>query len=325
MIIVTGGAGFIGSQLLLQLNKLGYEDILVVDDLTDGRKFKNLSHAATTDYLDYEKFLTYIQQEKTFSDTIEGVFHQGACSNTTEWNGRYMMENNYEYSKTLLSYCLKYHIPMIYASSASVYGTHAACKESKKYEHPLNIYGYSKLLFDRYVEKLLPTIDSQVVGLRYFNVYGPHEDFKESMASVVWHLMNQLTSSAEIKLFDAYGGYAPGEQKRDFVFVKDIVDVNAWFLEHPNLSGIYNCGTGQASTFNSLAHTLLKLHGKGELKYIPFPEHLKGHYQSFTQADLTKLRHAGYSNNFTSLQDGIAKYYDYFLESLLCHQKKIDP
>lgn len=314
MIIVTGGAGFIGSQLLLGLNRLGQTNILVVDDLTDGHKFKNLAHALIADYMDCATFLEYLHSNKTFATSIKAVFHQGACTKTTEWDGRFMMSNNYGYSKTLLNYCLNKHIPFIYASSAAVYGTSTTFKElDHKCEHPLNVYGYSKLLFDRYVSTLLPKAKSQIVGLRYFNVYGPNEHFKGSMASVVWHLMNQLQESNVVKLFSEYDGYKSGEQKRDFIFVKDVVNVNTWCLDNPMHSGIYNCGTGKARTFNDIAHILLKLRGNGKLEYIPFPHHLKGHYQSYTEADITQLRQAGYSNLFTSLEKGIEAYYNYFL------------
>jgi ADP-L-glycero-D-manno-heptose 6-epimerase len=312
MIIITGGAGFIGSRLILGLNRLGYQDILVVDDLTDGRKFKNLTKARISDYIDYEKFLNIIESNKVAFPSIEAVFHQGACTKTTEWDGRYMMANNYDYSKKLLHYCLDHHVPFIYASSAAVYGANMTFKEKLENEKPLNVYGYSKYLFDQYVRRQLPKINSPVIGLRYFNVYGPHEDFKGGMASVVWHLMNQLKDTEEVRLFQGSDGYQPGEQKRDFIFVDDVVNVNLWFLKNPMKTGIYNCGTGKARSFNTIARTLLKLYGKGTLKYIPFPEHLKGYYQSFTQADISKLRDAGYSGSFISLEEGIKRYYEYF-------------
>ena len=316
MIIVTGGAGFIGSQLILGLNRLGYQNILVVDDLTDGRKFKNLSCARIADYMDYKKFYNDICCNKTFAASVNAIFHQGACTKTTEWDGHYMMTNNYEYSKALLHYSLDHHIAFIYASSAAVYGLNHVFKEELKNENPLNVYGYSKCLFDQYVRSHLLKANSPIVGLRYFNVYGPHEDFKKEMASIAWHLMNQLKDSQEVKLFEGSDGYQSGEQKRDFIFVEDVVRVNTWFLTHPEKSGIYNCGTGKARSFNAMANILLKLYGKGKIKYIAFPEKLKGFYQSFTQADITKLRAAGYSHEFTPLEKGIEIYYKYFTETL---------
>src|SRR3989339_940996 len=265
MIIITGAAGFIGSNLLKGLNENNHTDIIAVDDLTDGKKFLHLSQARIADYLDYEDFLEMILSDEHFEEPIEAVFHQGACSATTEWNGRYMMANNYEYSKTLLHYCLEHEIPFIYASSAAVYGGSDVFKEELNYEKPLNVYGYSKYLFDQHVRRVLPKANSQIAGLRYFNVYGPHEDCKGSMASVAWHLMNQLKENGVVKLFKGYDGYGDGEQKRDFVFVEDAVKVNLWFFKNPKQSGIFNCGTGEAREFNVIAKTLLKLHGKGKL------------------------------------------------------------
>jgi len=313
MMIVTGAAGFIGCNLLKDLNEKGCTNITAVDDLTDGKKFAHLANAQIADYLDYEDFLEMILEDEHFEEPIEAIFHQGACSTTTEWNGRYMMANNYEYSKVLLHYCLARKIPFIYASSAAVYGGSDTFKEELKYEKPLNVYGYSKYLFDQYVRQLLSEAKSQIVGLRYFNVYGPQEDHKGSMASVAWHLMNQLKKGNTITLFEGYDGYGEGEQKRDFVFVEDAVKVNLWFLTHPDKSGIFNCGTGEAREFNVIAKTVLKLHGKGKLEYIPFPEHLKGAYQSFTQADMSNLRKIGYQEKFTSLEEGVKKYYQWYM------------
>jgi len=322
MIFVTGGAGFIGSQLVLGLNRLGHQNILVVDDLTDGRKFKNLSHARIADYIDYEKFFKDIGCNKTFASSVKAIFHQGACTKTTEWNGRYMMANNYEYSKALLHYSLDHHSAFIYASSAAIYGSSNIFKENPENENPLNVYGYSKYLFDHYVRRQLPKANSPIVGLRYFNVYGPHEDFKGDMASIAWHLMHQLKETQEVKIFEGSDGYQPGEQKRDFIFVEDVIRVNTWFLQHPEKSGIYNCGTGKARPFNAIANTLLKLYGNGKIKYIPFPEKLKGFYQNFTQADITKLREAGYSHEFTSLEKGIEIYYKYFSDHIIKRSTK---
>lgn len=308
MIIVTGGAGFIGSNIVQALNGRGRSDILVVDDLTDGTKFVNIADAQLADYMDRGEFLRRIQSGDDFGGTIEAVIHQGACSTTTEWDGRYMMENNFSYSKELLHYCLKRRIPFIYASSAAVYGGGTVFREEPQFERPLNVYGYSKVLFDQYVRRFLPDAESQIVGFRYFNVYGPREQHKGSMASVAFHLKNQLAAEGVVKLFEGCDGYGDGAQRRDFVFVEDVVDVNLWFLDNPDKSGIFNVGTGRSQSFNDVANAVLKAHDHGELKYIPFPEHLKGRYQSFTEADLTGLRAIGYEGSFRTVEEGVTSY-----------------
>jgi len=314
MIIVTGGAGFIGSNLVKALNKKGKADILLVDDLTDGVKFRNLVDCQVMDYLDKDDFLQLVKQEKDFGAEIEAVFHQGACSTTTEWDGRYMMENNYTYSKELLHYCLKLRVPFIYASSAAVYGSGKNFKETKANEMPVNVYGYSKYLFDEYVRRIAinpesQVPESQVVGLRYFNVYGPREQHKGSMASVVWHLNQQLKATGKVRLFAGSGGYAEGEQRRDFIHVDDVVNVNLWLLES-GCCGIVNVGTGVSRPFNDVAKAVIAWHDKGEIEYIEFPEHLKGSYQSYTEADLNSLRGMGYKDDFLSVEDGVKQYLD---------------
>ncbi|ABA87287.1 ADP-L-glycero-D-mannoheptose 6-epimerase [Syntrophotalea carbinolica DSM 2380] len=315
MLIVTGGAGFIGSNIVQALNARGREDILVVDDLTDGTKFANIADARICDYLDKDEFLRRIASGDSFGDRIEAIIHQGACSTTTEWDGRYMMENNYAYSKTLLHYCLERRIPFLYASSAATYGGGQVFCEEPQYERPLNVYGYSKALFDQYVRRVLPTADSQVAGFRYFNVYGPREQHKGSMASVAFHLRNQLLKDGSVNLFEGCDGYGDGEQRRDFIYVGDVVDVNLWFLDHPEVSGIYNVGTGRSQTFNDVAHAVLKAHEGGELQYVPFPEHLKGRYQSFTEADLTRLRGAGFDGSFLTVEEGVARYMEWLQQN----------
>lgn len=315
MIIVTGGAGFIGSNIVKGLNDRGITNILVVDDLKEGTKFKNLAALEIADYLDKDDFLRKIEQNDSFGQDIEGIFHEGACSTTTEWDGRYMMENNYEYSKKLLQYCLDRGVNFIYASSAAIYGSGLVFKEERQYEKPLNVYGYSKHLFDQYVRRHTEHARSQVVGLRYFNVYGPNEDHKGSMASVAFHLNNQLKEKGIIKLFEGCDGYGNGEQRRDFIYVDDIVSVNLWFLDNPQKSGIYNVGTGRSQSFNDVAKGVLNWYQKGELEYIPFPEHLKGRYQSFTEADISALRSIGYSAPFHTVEEGVKKYLDVLRES----------
>ncbi len=307
MIIVTGGAGFIGSNLVKQLNNV-YPDmpIIVVDDLTDGIKFRNIADCSVADYLDQTEFLEKIKQNKFFPK-LKAVFHQGACSVTTEWNGRYMMNNNYEYSKNVLNYCLAWKVPFIYASSAAVYGLGTVFKEELVYEKPVNVYAYSKYLFDQYVRSIFSEIRSQVVGLRYFNVYGPNENHKGSMASVVWHADKQLKNTGLINLFEGTEGYANGEQLRDFIYVDDAVAVNLWFLQSKK-SGIFNAGTGNCESFNALAKAVIGFYGYGEIRYIPFPEHLRECYQSFTQADLSNLRRAGYQGTFRNVANGVKEY-----------------
>jgi len=315
MIIVTGGAGFIGSNIVQGLNARGIDDILVVDDLKDGTKFKNIVDGRIADYIDKDDFLDSVLGGDLDGVTIEALFHEGACSSTTEWDGQFMMENNYEYSKTLFHFCQENKVPFIYASSASVYGGGSVFKEDLSNEAPLNVYGYSKFLFDQYVraQEALnhQEVRSQVVGLRYFNVYGPREQHKESMASVAFHLNNQLLEKGEIKLFAGCDGYGDGEQVRDFIYVADVVDVNLWFLDNPRVSGIFNCGTGNSQPFNDVAKGVLDYHQKGSLSYIPFPDHLVGHYQSFTEADLTALRAVGCDVTFKTVDEGVKCYMEW--------------
>jgi ADP-L-glycero-D-manno-heptose 6-epimerase len=311
VIIVTGGAGFIGSNLVLGLNQRGYDDVLVVDHLKNGVKYKNLVDCRIADYMDREVFLQKIQQGYFQPETIQAIFHQGACSTTTEWDGRYMMENNYEYSKVLFHYSQQHKIPFIYASSAAVYGDDLNFKEELSYEGPLNVYGYSKFQFDQYIRRYLDRLTAQVVGLRYFNVYGPREAHKGSMASVAFHLNNQLKESGKVRLFEGCDGYANGEQRRDFVYVGDVVDINLWFMDNPLVSGIFNTGTGRSQTFNDVAQAVLSYHQHGTLEYITFPEHLKGCYQSFTEANLDNLRAAGCQYSFKTVEQGVRLYMEW--------------
>ena len=304
--IVTGGAGFIGNNLVKGLNAKGITNIIVVDDLSDGHKCVNLADANIRDYMDKDAFLAKIEAGYDFG-AVEAVLHQGACSSTTEWDGRMMMRENYDYSKALLHWCLKRRIPFLYASSASVYGAGSTFSEARENENPLNMYAYSKFQFDQYVRSL-PQHNSQVVGLRYFNVYGPREQHKGSMASVAYHFHHQILNSSVLRLFEGSDGYGPGEQRRDFIHVDDVVAVNLWLLEHPKVRGIFNLGTGRAQSFNEVAQAVIDFHARGSIEYIPFPAHLKGAYQSFTEADMSALRAAGYDAPFLSVQDGVARY-----------------
>lgn len=315
MIIVTGGSGLIGSNLIEALNLRGISEILVVDNLKNGKKVINIADLNIVDYLDRDDFLDYLRKGFDFGK-IDAVFHLGACSATTEWDGQFIMRNNYEYSKMLLHWCQDIEAQFVYASSASVYGLgDQGFREERECEKPINMYAFSKFQFDQYVRSRSQYLKSQVVGLRYFNVYGPREGHKGSMSSTPYHFNSQIISSGKVKLFEGYNGYANGEQKRDFVYVKDCVDVNLWFLDHASKQGIFNVGTGCARSFNSVASSVLNWHSirglTGSVEYISFPEHLKGVYQSYTQADLSSLRRVGYPYEFYSIERGICSYLDW--------------
>jgi len=312
--IVTGAAGFIGSRLVAALNRRGIKEVIAVDNLQQSAKFTNLVGCEIADYLDQAELHRALEK---LDDTVEAVFHQGACSDTMESDGRYMMENNYAYSRRLLEWCEDEMVPFIYASSAAVYGAGPEFREERRCERPLNVYGYSKFLFDEYVRGRANL--AQVAGLRYFNVYGPNEQHKGRMASVACHARQQLHAEGKVKLFVGSGGYGDGEQRRDFVYVDDVVAVNLWLLERRDVSGIFNCGSGRAQSFNRLAvavinavnrsnFTLHEVVAKGLIEYIPFPEALKGKYQSFTEADMSRLRAAGYPGEFMNVEQGVASY-----------------
>lgn len=320
--VVTGAAGFIGSNLVRALNARGVTEIIAVDNLTQGDKFRNLADCEIADYLDKKEFVEMLA-EGDLDDAVEAVLHQGACSDTMEHDGRYMMDNNYRYSLELLEFCLDQEVPFLYASSASVYGGGSVFRESREFEAPLNVYGYSKFLFDQAVRSRLAKSESQIVGFRYFNVYGPRESHKGRMASVAFHFFNQYHANGRIKLFEGSDGYANGEQQRDFVFVEDVVKVNLHVLDHPETSGIFNLGTGRAQSFNDMAVAtvnalranegkgpleLAEMQAQGLIEYIAFPGALKGKYQSYTQADTSRLRAAGYEEAFLGVEEGIRRY-----------------
>ncbi len=315
MIVVTGGAGFIGSHLVLKLNMMGKKDIIVVDNLKNSQKNSDLIQDKIAGYIDKNDFIRAIEMRDKICEDIEFVFHQGACTVTTEQNTEYMMNNNYVYSKTLLDFCIERTIPFIYASSAAIYGLNTKFFEEEENEEPINIYGQSKWMFDQYVRDLeiRNKLNSQVVGLRYFNVFGPHETHKKIMSSVIFHFNKQIDECDELKLFSGSGGYGDGEQRRDFVYVDDVIKVNIWMMDNKNISGIYNVGTGESFSFNDIANTIIKRREKGKIKYIPFPKELEKNYQSFTQADLKKLRSTGYTNEFMSVNKGINLYLDRLL------------
>jgi ADP-L-glycero-D-manno-heptose 6-epimerase len=358
MVIVTGGAGFIGSNLVHELNAHGYRDILVVDNLSNQRtpavekidshperKFLNLQGAKFNDYMDKREFRAAIAASHFANTKIRAILHQGACSNTLEDDGRYMMDNNFTYSKELLHFALDRAVPFVYASTAAVYGLSENFAPSAANERPLNVYGWSKLVLDTYVRGLLQMANSTVVGLRYFNVYGPREQHKGRMASVIHHFTKQLRDTGVIKMFEGSGGYGPGEQRRDFVYVRDLCRMNMFFaglpardvipseraaeknknviptgvresdgVEEPASSfhsssriykGVVNAGTGAASTFKAIAEALFQVHGAGKIEYIPFPADLAGRYQHFTQADIAGLRELGYDAPFTGLHQAV--------------------
>ena len=320
-VVVTGAAGMIGSNLVHGLNRLGVDDVIAVDDLTDGPKYRNLLGARISDYFDKSDF--YARFARGEFGRVDAVLHEGACSDTMEHDGRFMMETNYRCSKDLLDACQAQGTRLLYASSAATYGGSASFREEPAFEQPLNVYGYSKLLFDNVVRRRLPGSTAQIVGFRYFNVYGPREQHKARMASVAFHHFNQFRDAGTVRLFGEYGWFAAGQQARDFVFVDDVVAVNLWFLQHPDRSGIFNLGTGRAQPFNDVAFATVnalrarrgelalpldELVSHGLVEYIDFPQALKGKYQCFTEADLGALRATGCDHRFADVAAGVAAY-----------------
>jgi len=331
-IIVTGGAGFIGSNIIQGLNDKGINEVIVVDNLKNANKFKNIVDLNIMDFIDKHDFIEKINSNADVFKDIGAIFHEGACSDTMEHNGHYMMNNNFEYSKILFNYCQIYNIPFIYASSAATYGNETTFIEQREYEKPLNIYGYSKLLFDDYIRLQLPKCRSQVVGFRYFNVYGPREFHKGKMASVALHHYLQFKNHSQVNLFGEYGGYSAGGHTRDFIYVGDVVKANLFMLDNPQIRGIFNLGTGKAEPFNNIATSIInestlqnmsldEAINEKLLKYIDFPQSLYGKYQSFTQANLDNLRSTGYSEDFLTVSQGIKQYYAWLEQN---HTRFID-
>jgi ADP-L-glycero-D-manno-heptose 6-epimerase len=326
-IIVTGAAGFIGANNVSALNDRGERDIVAVDNLTRGEKFRNLADCEIADYLDKNDFLDLARKRALPKPDV--VFHQGACSDTMVTDGRYMMDNNFRYSVELLNWCQDSKIPLIYASSGSVYGLGPVFSEQRENEKPLNVYGYSKFLFDQVVRRRLSSLSAPVIGLRYFNVYGPRESHKGRMASVAYHHYNQFRADGRVRLFEGSHGYTDGEQRRDFVHVDDVVRVNLHFSESP-VSGIYNVGSGRAQSFNEVALTVVNtmrgqagqpplalepVVAQGLIEYVPFPEVLRNKYQALTQAHLARLRAAGCDVDFQAVEEGTASYIRWLLKN----------
>ena len=333
MIIVTGGAGFIGSNIVRALNTRGVSDILVVDNLSNAEKVKNLSDLHIADYMDKIEFYEAISamlgsshrnvaKEKSLAGEITAVLHQGACSDTMATDGRYVLHNNFTFSKRLYEFCQSKSAHFIYASSASTYGGGSVFIERPEYESTLNAYAYSKLLFDNYLRQQ-EDHGIPCVGLRFFNVYGPREQHKGRMASVAWHFRNQYLKAGKVRLFQGSDGFGDGEQRRDFVSVEDVVHVNMYLLDNPQISGIYNVGTGRCQSFNDVAvsviNALRNQEGRDSLSldevvdqelinYIPMPDALIGKYQSFTEANLDNLRSTGYDRRFLTVEEGVERY-----------------
>jgi ADP-L-glycero-D-manno-heptose 6-epimerase len=308
LFIVTGGAGFIGSNIVRALNDAGTSDVVVVDDLIHADRRANLADCRIADLLDRREFLDQVERG-AFGATIEAVLHQGACTDTMERDERVMMEHNVRSSEVLLNWVVPAGIPFVYASSAAVYGASTTFAEDERNERPLNVYGHSKLLVDRLVRRALPEATATVVGLRYFNVYGPGEAHKGRMASVVFQMYRQLRETGTVGLFVGTGGYADGEQRRDFVYVADVVRANLFFARGPVRKGVVNCGTGRSRTFNDVAHALIAAHGSGTIQYTALPDGLESRYQSFTEADLGGLRRLGYEASWLEVEEGVRRYY----------------
>ncbi|MBF0447955.1 MAG: ADP-glyceromanno-heptose 6-epimerase [Magnetococcales bacterium] len=309
MYIVTGGAGFIGANIVAGLNQQGETDILIVDNMTKGEKFLNLRDLEYADFMDKTEFRHALQAGRFSGKKIQAIFHEGACSDTMEYNGQYMMDNNFTYSKELFHFAVAAKAPFVYASSAATYGDRTLFVEHPDNENPLNVYGYSKLFFDRYVARFLPEIKTTVAGLRYFNVYGPREEHKGRMASMVYQLHDKIRKTGQAQLFCGSGGYEDGGQRRDFIHVSDVVDVNLFLARSATpIQGAFNVGTGKSRSFNAIVKVLFSILGPGELTYRPMPEILKDKYQNFTEANIEKLRQTGYDKPFKSLEEGIATF-----------------
>jgi len=317
MIIVTGGAGFIGSALIAELNARQITNILVVDHLGTNGKWKNLRNLFFADYVEKTDLLEMVIAGKLDS-SVEAVFHLGACSDTPEPDASYLIKNNYEYTKLLAQWATNANVRFIYASSAATYGDGSAGfkddEEDIETLCPLNMYGYSKHAFDLWARR--SRLLDRIVGLKYFNVFGPNEYHKGHMRSFIVKAFEQINAEGTVRLFRSYeGDYADGEQVRDFIYIKDAVDMTFFFLDNPHLGGLYNVGTGEARTWNDLAIAVFAAMGKKpNIEYIDMPDSIRNQYQYFTQADMSKLRAAGYDKQTTPLEDAIEDYIQNYLQ-----------
>lgn len=310
-IIVTGGAGFIGSNVVHALNARSSDDLVVVDDLTDVRKIANIASASIAGFVDQRDFRDRMRQDRVDPHGVSAVIHQGAWTRTDGTDGRLILDHNYAATLEVLDWCGRHDVPIIYASSAATYGDRSANTEEPSSERALNAYAYSKLLVDQEVRRRLPTAGGQIVGLRYFNVYGPRESHKDDMASMVMQMDDAVRTDRPIGLFDASHGLPPGGHRRDFAHVDDVVNTVLWFLDHPTISGIFNCGTGTDRSFGEVAALVTAYHGRGTVEYVPMPDHFRGTYQAVTSADLRRLRATGCDVDFRPIEVGVPQYLDW--------------
>lgn len=317
MIIVTGGAGFIGSSIIAALNKRHISDILVVDDLGTDSKWKNLRNLSFADYVEKDDFLNMVIDGK-LNSSIEATFHLGACSDTTETNASYLIKNNYEYSKLLAQWATADNVRFIYASSAATYGDGSEGFSDNQEKicilKPLNMYGYSKHLFDLWAYKT--GLLKNIAGLKYFNVFGPNEYHKADMRSFVVKAFEQIKSTGKVRLFKSYQPeYADGEQLRDFIYVKDAVDMTLFFYDNPQIGGLFNIGTGKARSWNDLVQAVfVSMDKQPNIEYIDMPESIREQYQYFTEADMTSLHKAGYNKETATLEDAVEDYVQNYLQ-----------
>jgi ADP-L-glycero-D-manno-heptose 6-epimerase len=320
MYIVTGGAGFIGSAMIWKLNTLGVEDILVVDNLGLSEKWKNLVNRTFSTYMHRDAFLDAVRDdslERLAPGKVEAVIHMGACSSTTERDADFLMRNNLEYSKTLCLFAMRKNARFINASSAATYGDGSLGFDDDKERlatlRPLNMYGYSKHLFDLWA--LRNGHMESMASLKFFNVYGPNEQHKGDMRSVANKAFHQIRAEGRMNLFRSTDpAYADGGQKRDFVYIKDCADIMAWLLEHPQVNGVFNVGTGAARTWNDLLRAVFAAMGREpDIRYVDMPPHLIGKYQNYTEARMERLRAVGYNAPMRSLEQGVADYVQGYL------------
>lgn len=317
-IIITGAAGFIGRNVVAELNLHGNDELLLVDALGTDDKWRNLLGLRFEDLLSPEAFLSHIEQDRL--DKPQAIIHLGACSATTERNADFLLRNNYRYTRSLCEWSVRNNVRFVYASSAATYGDggqgYSDSDASTLSLRPMNMYGYSKHMFDLWALK--HNLFSTIVGLKYFNVFGPYEDHKGDMRSVVSKSYEQIRQAGKVELFKSYRPeYADGEQMRDFIYVRDAVSVTLYFALHTRIGGLFNCGTGKARTWKDLVTAVFAaMNLPPRIDFIPMPEHLQGKYQYFTQAETAKLRSAGYNAEFTSLEDAVADYIQNYYQKL---------